>query len=168
MENKDKKNVALRIETDGMRYMMNKDKIKSLEDRNKYLSTEIIEGLNDLGTKSYSFTADDEDGKTAKYTFTKAEKTKISYDNEKVKEVIGKKLYSQIIDRELIADWNKMVDLAKKYNIPKEEILECLTINESINNNKLKEMYEVGTIDIKKLKGTFTIDSNEYLMVRKS
>jgi len=170
MEEHDKKNAALRLETDGMRYVSNKDKIKELENRNKFLSDSILEQLDKLETKSYSFTITDEkdESKKNKYTFTKAEKSKVTYDNEKVKEVVGKKMYSKIVDREYLADWEKLVELAKKYNISKDEILGCLTINEKINNDKLKNLYEVGEIDIKKLKGTFTIDSSNYLMMRKS
>ena len=168
MEEKDKRKVALKVETDGTRYIINKEKIADLENKNKFLSSEILNGLDELNTKTYSFSANDVDNKLVKYTFTKAERSKVIYDNEKVKEAVGKKAYAQIVDREFIADWNKLVELAKKYGIDKNEILECVTINETVNSNKLKEAHELGVIDLKKLKGTFTIDSSAYLMTRKS
>lgn len=160
--------IVLELEANSIRYMDNKDKIKKLEDHNKALTDFIIEELDSLNTKSYSFTAHDDNDKPHKYTFTKAERSKVIYDNEKLKEVVGKKTYSKIVDREFIADWDKLVVLAKKYSINKEELLDCLTINEKINNNKLKELYEIGEVDLKALKGTFTIDSSVYLSVRES
>lgn len=162
-------NVATALEVAAIKYLNNKDDIEKLEKVNKGIATTILEYLDDLKTKSYSFiTGDSEGDKNAKYTFTKAERNKVSYDIAKVKEAIDKKTFNKIVDREFIADYSKLVDLAKKYKISKEEIMECITVNESIDNKKVNELFNVGEIDINKLKGTFTIDTNYYLTVRKS
>lgn len=168
MNSSNPKDTALRLETIGVKYIENKTNIKNMEDENKTLSDIILECLDSLSTKSYSYSFENEDGKTEKITFTNAERSKVTYDNEKVKSIVGARMYSQIVDREIHADWNKLVLLAKKYGIAKDEILECLEITETVNSNKLKNMYDIGEIDLKKLKGTFTIDSKNYLMVKKS
>lgn len=162
-------NVAVALEVAATKYLNNKDEIEKLDKINKGIASNILDCLDDLKTKSYSFTSNDSDGNgNVKYTFTKAERNKVAYDIAKVKEAIDKKTFNKIVNREFLADYSKLVELAKKYKISKDEIMNCLTINESIDNKKVNELYNVGEIDLNDLKGTFTIDTNCYLTVRKS
>lgn len=162
------KDIATALEVAATKYLNNKDEINKFEELNKILSKTILQNLDDLQTKSYSFLLPDDEGKTSKYTFTKAERNKVTYDVPKVKEAIDKQTFNKIVNREFIADYDKLVALAKKYKISKSEIMECITINETIDNKKVNELFNIGQIDLNSLKGTFTIDSSNYLTVRKS
>ena len=162
------KDIATALEVNAIKYLNNKDEITKFEELNKILSKTILQNLDDLKTKSYAFFAPNDEGGNSKYTFTKAERNEVTYDVDKVKKVLDKKTFNKIVDREFIADYDKLVALAKKYKISKDEIMECITINESIDNKKVNELFNVGQIDLNSLKGTFTIDSSNYLTVRKS
>lgn len=158
-------NVATALEVACMKYIDNKDEIEKREANNKALSPIILDYLDQLNTKSYTFF--DNDAKD-KFTFSKAERSKVMYDVDKVKAAVGKKMFAKISDRKIEADWNKLVELAKKYSIPKDEIMDCITVIESVNSNKVKQLYDIGEIDLNSLKGTFTMDSTTYLTMRKT
>ena len=162
------KDLATSLEMTAIKYLSNKEEIEKLNDANKAMSKMIIDCLDGLKTKSYSFLVNNDEGGESKCTFTKVEKNKVTYDIGKVKEAVDKKTFNKIVNREFIADYDKLVELAKKYKISKDEIMNCLTINEEIDNKKVNELYNLGQIDLNELKGTFTIDTTSFLSVRRS
>lgn len=151
------------LEQNMCKYLDNKEQIDELEVLNKKLGEMILQALEAANEKSYKL---DADGKGA--TFTVATRTKVDYDSQKIKEIVGKKLFAEIADRVVTVKYEQLVELAKKYKIPVQELKDCLIIEEHVNGEKLQYAYDTGKIDLTSLKGTYTIDKKSYLTTRKA
>lgn len=172
MTDKQKNKIAL--EKMMLKYVDNKDKIDSLTSQNKEMSKLILEAMNELGEEKHLLELTPIDVEKEGYesrriscSFNKVTKTFVTYNVPLIKKILDKKRFNEIIDRDIFINYDKYVELAKKYKIPKEEALSCLTTVDNINTNKLQYMYETGKINLEELKGTYTLDKQTYLTTRK-
>lgn len=153
-----------------VKFLTNEEQIKALEQDNLEYKKEIFDQLVESGESKYLLEIDPVESdykQKISCSFIIATKAKVVYNIAKVKEVLGKELFNKIVIRNIDVDYEKFVGLAKKYKIPQKEAMSCLTISESINNDKLQKLHDTGEIDINKLKGTFTIDKSLYLTHRR-
>ena len=150
-----------------VRYLDVEEKIEELEKQKKEMGSLIQAAMEDAGIKSYPLEFESESGKDCKVTFTVIDKSFINYNEEEIKKIIGKKKFLEIVDRNINIDYEKYANLAKEYKIPYKKAMEPLTIIDRINTRKLEQAYTAGRIDIKDLKGTYTIDKKPYLSHRR-
>lgn len=154
-----------------VKFLTNEEDINKLELENKQYREDIKNQLIESGENKYLLEIDPVDSdyeKRIACSFSIATKAKVSYNVPEVKKILGKNKFNKIVDRKIEVDYEAFVELAKKYEIPQKEAMKCLTIAESINNTKLQSLYDIGEIDLKELKGTFTVDKSLYLTHRRT
>lgn len=156
-------------------------KFLDIEDRKKEIDDEYAEikklttkAFKSLGIDSYSFEIYDDSsvckGKSVpKMTFSKVKKTLVHYDIDKMKEVIGKKKVSKLVDKDYkITDFKRFKKIMERYDVPPEKIKDCITSSESFNGEKLRRMIENEELEIKDIKECYSLTISEYITHRKS
>ena len=157
----------IKLEALMLKYVDVKERSEKIEIEKRTISSLILKALQILGLKSYSIEAEGDCQNSDIYLFTLVTKAKVDYNVKEVKRAVGKKVFKKISSHNISIDYDAFVELAKKYKIPREEAMSCLHIQESVDGVKLQKLFETGEIDLSQLKGTYTVDKQSYISLRK-
>ena len=129
------------------------------------LKEKLIQTMSDIGIKSY--TVENITAEQDKKTIILAEKMTIKFNNEKLKKVLGKKLYKKVTNTTItISDFESFKQIMKQYDVPFDEVKDCLDIREEVSNAKINELYKIGEIDLNEIKPCYTASFMNYITVR--
>lgn len=96
-----------------------------------------------------------------------AERTKIDYDIEAILHTLPKSKTDLFISRTYtVKDWDRFVDLCKRYGIPASIIKPYISVEKQIEQDKLKQLYEKGIITIGNLKGCYNATVSRSINLR--
>ena len=127
------------------KYKENKEEIQKFFDKKKidYIEVEPNKEAVDNGITMVSC--------------RKMEQLRIEYDAAKLKEKIDKELYNEIVSKQyIISDIDGLINLLKKSGISPKDFKNFLNVIETVNKEKIKQLYEVGDITKKQLDGCYT------------
>jgi hypothetical protein len=83
---------------------------------------------------------------------TKVSRKKVIWNIPKMKEILDKDVCSELITKKVsIPDPDAFVKLMKKYNVNPKEFKKLLYVEESVNEQGLNQMYELGDISVKEV-----------------
>lgn len=86
----------------------------------------------------------------------------IIYNMEAIFEEFDKEEVSEFVDSTYtINDYAGLKKLLKKYGVPGKAVKKYITRNSTVNENKLKKLYELGEISMKRLAKCYTIKEKE-------
>lgn len=152
-------------------YLQNelKEKQKQFDETKKefYEKMEKFFEENDV-EKSTVFTSKslkDEDD----LTVTRTQKSSITFYPEKVKKALGKELSKQVIEsRYEIIDFDGLVSYLKECGVDPKIFKTFLNVEKKVNEKELDKLDELGKIDIKQLKGCYTVKNQKpYFTVKR-
>ena len=87
----------------------------------------------------------------------KVERCTIKYDVDKLKERLDDELFVEATNRTyIITDINKMIGLMKDAGVKSSRFKELVDVKIVPNNSAIKQLYDVGEISMKQLKGTYS------------
>lgn len=93
---------------------------------------------------------------------TRVRTKKFLWDTKKLKKNLGNKLYRKVVDRTYsINDYEGLVNYLKECGVNPKKFLSFINIDESVNNNKVNELSEIGEITKKQIEGCYTLDISE-------
>lgn len=147
-------------------YKRNKEKIEKLQDDNDFIKKRIIFLMDKAKESSYKYYNPELFENELKATI--CERKTVSYDVQRAKELLGKKRFSEIVDKEYsICDISKLIELAKSHGVSPKELKSCLNINEKINNKKLDQAYNLGDIEEEEVQEFASVEtSTRYLAIK--
>lgn len=83
-------------------------------------------------------------------------RTNIKYDVPAIMAKLPKDTYSQFIERNYsISDWEGFVALCKKHGISGKQLRPFVTIQYSVDQNKLNKLYDHGKVSLSDLDGCY-------------
>lgn len=86
----------------------------------------------------------------------RVERIYISYYADKLKEKLGKEKSNEVLDRQyIITDIDSLVKLLKNSGVEAKKFKKYLTIQEQVNKEKIRKLFEVGDITKEDLKGCY-------------
>lgn len=92
------------------------------------------------------------------YSITKVEKQTISWNANMLKKVLPNKYLDKIIKKHYtIINIDGMIKLMKKYNVPITDFNKYISIEESVDEHKLDNLYELGEISMKDVDGCYIV-----------
>ena len=87
----------------------------------------------------------------------KVERCTIKYYVDKLKERLDDELFVEVTNRTyIITDINKMIGLMKDAGVKSSRFKELVDVKIVPNNSAIKQLYDVGEISMKQLKGTYS------------
>lgn len=87
----------------------------------------------------------------------KYERANIKYDIEKLKKKLDDELFIEVTNRSyIIKDINTMISLVKDAGIKAKEFKELIEPKITVNSQAIKNLYDVGELTMKDLKGAYT------------
>lgn len=90
-------------------------------------------------------------------TAQKRETIKLEYNSAKLKEKLDKELFNEIITKTYsINNIEGLIELMKDAGISPKEFKKYLVINEVVDKDRIKQLYEVGDITQEMLNGCYT------------
>lgn len=90
------------------------------------------------------------------YEALKIERIYISYYAEKLKKQLGKEKSNEIMDKQyIINDIDSLVKLLKNSGVDAKKFKKYLIINEQVNKEKIRKLFEVGDVTKEDLKGCY-------------
>lgn len=84
------------------------------------------------------------------------ERTTVEYDVDKLQETFPKEITKQFIEKEYIANWERLVEYFKEHGVPASEIKQFFTVKKTVNKDKLSKLYDHGTISVTDMEGCYT------------
>lgn len=85
---------------------------------------------------------------------------KIEWDIAKLKQNLKgeSKILKQIINKEvMITDLDSLIDLLKQHGVDPDDFKRCISVSESVNEEQLNQLHEIGEISTRWLKGTYKV-----------
>jgi hypothetical protein len=144
----------------------NQAKIEKLEDDNNFIKKRIMFLLDKAKSKNFSYYNPELFDHELKCSL--CERKDIRYDIARAKELLGKKKCKQFIDSSYeVCDIEKLKDLAKNHGISPQELKDCLSVNEKVNNKKLDNLYDLGEIDFEEVEKFAEVKlTSRYISIR--
>lgn len=101
---------------------------------------------------------------------SKRTKTTINYDVSKIVSKVDKELCNSFIDKEYhIDDINGLVKYLKTCNVDAKKFKSFIRVEETVNKNKLEQLFQLGDITTEDLKGCYSFkQSKPYIDVKVS
>jgi len=134
-----------------------KDLEKQINDlKAQYIENkQIIQNIFDKEKlKEYIVPADKVNGKDI--IVKRTERVTIEYLVDKLKQKLSKEIMNEItIKMYMITAMPRLIKLCKMYNVPVETFKECIQVEETINKDAIKQLYEVGDITHDDIAGCF-------------
>ena len=160
-----KKKIELVLQRKCKRLLELQNELSICEEEIKNAKKEIIDIMSK--GKIDSFFLSDEENEEIKIKITKVKTGRVSYDIPKLKNKLNKKQKKELIKRKItIENFDEFSKVMKERGIKPNEIINLLSIEEKVDTNKLKNMYEIGEIDLVEINDCFTLSQNEYLKVK--
>lgn len=95
------------------------------------------------------------------------DRTDIQYDIPAILSKLPKEITSQFIDRTYtVPDWDALVRFMKRHGISAQELRPFISVEKQVNQAKLSQMYDHGTIDISDLKGCYEATTRSSVCLR--
>lgn len=140
---------------------------KSVEEEYKLVSSNVLQIFKNLGIRTYSFIINEGSLDGTKATFTKAKRTLVNYDIDKLKETLGKETVDNFLDKDyIITDFDKFKKVMKDYGVPFKEVKDIIEVKESVNSARLQNMVEREKVSLRKIKGCYSLSISEYITSR--
>lgn len=132
-------------------------KQKEYEDAKSDVNHVLKTFLEKRGTNKGLILTDDE-----KISLAVVEPTKIEWDIDKLCKRLDKEIAEDVIQKQItITNYKAIVDLLKKYKVPAQEFKQYLDVNRTVNEQALNDMFDLGRLDKKQIKGCYTINKNK-------
>lgn len=97
----------------------------------------------------------------------KIESYKIEYFLDKLKENLGKDIYSEIVDKAyVVRDMETLKELAKKAGMSPKALKECLEVTETLNKAQLNQLYSIGDIKKQDIKGCYKVTISKRISIK--
>jgi len=152
-----------------LKYLDCEDEFKSSEIEFKAIKVLVQKAFTDLELNNYKIQYANAVCKSNVDTFTKVKKKNVRYDISLIKKKLKPKVYNKFFDKTyVITDYEYFKKLMQENDVPLENIKNCVSVHELVDGAKLQQMHEVGNVNIKELKGCYTVDTTEYMMHRSS
>lgn len=118
-----------------------------------------------MGSNSrYTFPVDE----SIKFSAKKVVKVDLEFLQDQLAKTLGKDLYKQVIDKEVIInDTSSLVKMLKSYGVQASEFKKFITVRESLNKEKIDELIETDQISVDRLQGCYTAKVSEEIIVKK-
>lgn len=118
--------------------------------------------------KLFHVVEDEKLTKGAKLKAMIVERIYITYFADKLKEKLSKELCSKIIDKQyVIKEISDAVALLKKAGVKPDQFKKILFVNEQVNKEKIRNLFEVGTITKDDLKGCYSATLSKSIQINK-
>lgn len=147
-----------------------KTEIDSLTAENNKVRSQIYDYLEQNKMKSIEGSQLSESGaKKGLLVATKVDRvTSLTYDIPKLKKVLDKELYNEIVDKTYtITNIDAMVSLLKKAGIKPSDFKKLIEVTEKVNNAKIQQAYSVGDISLNDIKDAYSVKVSKSLQIRK-
>lgn len=82
-------------------------------------------------------------------------RTNITYDIQAIKEKLDKDLYKQFVDRTHSLDLKAFKRICLVMNIDYKKFRKAIKVSETVNEEKLNKLYDIGEITLKDLDGCY-------------
>jgi len=127
------------------------------------IKKDLIQSMNECEVKSFLL----KDSGNKPKSIILAEKMNITYDIEKMKEKLGKEMFAEVVNKTVtITNLDQFIQIMKKYEVPYPKVKGLLNVQEAISNAKINELYKMGDLSLKKIKGCYEVSFTEYISVR--
>lgn len=115
-----------------------------------------VETFNFLAQSGDRFSKDNKQLKV-----TNVKQRKVDWDIPKLEERFDKELLNQFVKKEYqVNDWENLVKYLKSCGVNPKKFLSFITVSKTVDAKKLDELGELGEIEMKDLKGCYTISEN--------
>jgi len=95
------------------------------------------------------------------------ERMYISYDAEKLKEKLDKELYLEMVDKSYaINDIEGLKKVLQASGVKPSEFKPFLVVKDEPNRKKISELFSMGEISLKQLKGCYTAKMTKSIQVK--
>lgn len=123
--------------------------------------SKVQEMFDKLNLKSFdAHTAENE------YKVNLVERVNITFFADRLKHKISKEKYNEVVEKKYeVSNINRLVKLAKEYGISKEELKECITVKESVNKDKMKQMSALGDIKLGDIAGCYSATISKHIQI---
>lgn len=93
---------------------------------------------------------------------------KLIYNVAKLKRKVPY-IFKKVVTRDIqIADQKAFLKLMKKYGVPTKELKETLNVEYAVNEQKLQDLFEIGELSEKDIKGCYTIEPGRTIVTVKA
>lgn len=165
-----KKSQKIKLEKLMLQCLDEIDEQKAASDNLEETKLLIFNALKSLDIDKYSLEIDDEStskNKTKNKNFTICKRANISYNITELKKTLDKELLNEVINKTwILSDSKKFQKILKRYGVKFSEIKDCLSCEETVKTAKIQELYDVGEIDLNKIKNCYSLKVTEYLGIR--
>lgn len=101
------------------------------------------------------------------FSANRIERITITYDVEKIKSNLDKEILNEILDkRYIVTDMNKLKGLLKKFGVDPKDFRKTLTVEENVNKETIKKLFDVGDITKEDLKGCYTAKLSKTIQLK--
>lgn len=112
--------------------------------------------FDENGIKSMEIPVSETNTKQTKVVCKKQERATIRYDVEKLKEKLDDEVFIEVTNRSyIIKDINAMINLVKEAGVRAKDFKALIETKITANGPVIKQLYDVGEITMKQLKGTY-------------
>lgn len=97
-----------------------------------------------------------------KLNVTKVRTKKITWMLDKLKKKVGKETYNSIVDKTYVVnDMNGLIKYLKTCGVDPKKFKKFIEVEEVLNEQKLENCYETGTIKASDVEGCYTLNMGE-------
>lgn len=131
---------------------------EKITEENNFVRNVLIEAMENAGIDTFECVVDEttDDVDTAKVTLVKG--NSIQYDVNKIKENLPKGMFKRIVDTRVgVNDFDALKVVFKAYNVPTKEVKHLFDFTDTLREDVLKKLYEIGDITVEQLAGTYTV-----------
>lgn len=101
----------------------------------------------------------EEDHNIVKIIAKKVEQLKIEYDLVKLKLKLDKEIYNEVTTKQyMITNFDEFVNVLKHAGVTALDVKKFINVVETVNKNKITELYSVGDITQNDLRGCYTAE----------
>lgn len=132
---------------------------KEYKEKRQSLMKDISNFLFVNGIKAFIAKGSDGRNQPVAYRVKKVYKNRVVYDAEKVENAVGKKLASEIIEKEYTV--NDMVGLTaylKECGVDPKVFKDFIDVSKTVNTAKLEQAYQLGKVEMKDLRGCYDVE----------
>jgi hypothetical protein len=94
-------------------------------------------------------------------------RTTITYDAEKLKRKLPKRILAEVIGRKyVVSDMDTLKEVMKEYGVPAEMVRACFEVTEFVDKKRMDDLYEQGHIKTEQIDGCYTLNDNVTLKIK--
>lgn len=140
---------------------------KKYETEKEEYTLEVLKFLEELETDSISFDVETRADRKI-VTVNKRISNTIVYDVSKIESKVDKETCTEFIDKQyIIIDYDGLVKYLRTCGVDANKFKNYVRVEKSVNKYKLEQLFQLGYISIKQLKGCYTLkQSKPYIDVK--